>query len=190
VTSYAVLGLLACVRAGVDVDPEVVARSRAWWLECQNADGGWGYNDSGDRSLKDDGKQAYTTNSSYGSTTAAAVAALAALREIRPDEDKSAEAIRRGVEWLGGKFAADHTPRKTPGFLPLHWLCMAGRAGQLLATERFGVHEWYAEGAEFLLKTQHPTGEWTAEQGEFMSREKMDVLDTCLAILFLKREAR
>ena len=56
--------------------------------------------------------------------------------------------------------------------------------------ERFGSHEWYAEGAEYLLRTQHPTGEWAVEQGEFMAKERTDVLDTCLAILFLKREGR
>ena len=47
-----------------------------------------------------------------------------------------------------------------------------------------------AGSAEFLLGSQHPTGQWTAEQGEFMASEKMDVLDTCLAILFLRRESR
>jgi hypothetical protein len=190
VTAYAVLGLHAAARSGVDLDPVVIARARAWWLSCQNADGGWGYNEAGNLLANDADKTVYTTNASYGSATAAAVAALVALRELRNDEARSDAAILNGVTWLGANFAADHTPRKAPGFLPLHWLSMAGRAGQLLATEHFGTHDWYAEGADFLLRTQHPSGEWTAEQGEFMRAEKMDVLDTCLAILFLKRDSR
>jgi len=60
----------------------------------------------------------------------------------------------------------------------------------LCATERFGAREWYAEGAEFLMKTQQPTGEWKAETGQFMASEKTDVLDTCFAILFLRRDPR
>jgi hypothetical protein len=188
VSSYAVLGLLAAARAGVDFDPDVLERARGWWLKCQNADGGWGYNDVNDPNPGEAGKQAATSNTSYGSMTAAAVSALAAIRELRGGEGEAA--IRRGVQWMGANFAVDHTPRKAPGFLPLHWLSMAGRAGALLAAEHFGSHEWYAEGADFLLASQHPGGEWTAEKGEFMAHERTDVLDTCLAVLFLGRESR
>ncbi len=190
VSAYAVLGLLAAVRSGVDLDPDVLERARGWWLKCQNSDGVWGYNDVNDPSPGEAGKQAATSNTSYGSMTASAVAALAALRELRGERNNTGAAIGRGVDWLGANFAADHTPRKAPGFLPLHWLSMAGRAGALLATEHFGAHEWYAEGADFLLASQRPGGEWTAEQGEFMKAERMDVLDTCLAVLFLRRETR
>jgi ferric-dicitrate binding protein FerR (iron transport regulator) len=188
ISSYAILGLLAASRVGVDIETDVVERARGWWLKCQNADGGWGYNDFNDPNPGVVGKDAVTSNTSYGSMTAAAVAALAAIRELRGGGGEAA--IRRGVAWMGEDFAADHTPRKAPGFLPLHWLLMAGRAGTLLATEHFGAHDWYAEGADFLLGSQHPGGDWTAEQGEFMKSEKMDVLDTCLAILFLTRERR
>jgi squalene-hopene cyclase-like protein len=186
VTSYAILGLRACAQAGVEVDPDVLARARAWWLQCQNADGGWGYNDSGDRTLNDGSKRTYTTNASYGSATASAVASLAAIRELG-DDGRSDAAIRRGVEWLGANFSADRNPRKDPGFVHLHWLISAARAGTILGTEKFGPHEWYAEGADFLLQAQRPTGEWAVEQGEFMKQERNDVLDTCLAILFLRR---
>jgi hypothetical protein len=187
VTSYAVLGLHACARVGVEVDTEILVRARAWWLQCQNDDSGWGYNDSGDRTMNDGGKTTLTSNASYGSATASAVASLAALRELRGDDAASDKAIRRGLDWLGANFAADRNPRKAPGFTHLHWLLAAERAGLILGIERFGAREWYAEGAYFLLQAQHPSGEWTVEQGEFMAREKNDVLDTCLAILFLRR---
>jgi hypothetical protein len=187
VTSYAVQGLYACAQVGVEVDADILARARAWWLLCQNADGGWGYNDSGDRAVNDAGKTTLTSNASYGSATASALAALAAVRELREDDGRSDAAIRRGADWLGANFAVDRNPRKAPGFTHLHWLLAAERAGVVLGSERFGVHEWYAEGADFLLQAQRPSGEWKVEQGEFMAPEKNDVLDTCLAILFLKR---
>jgi len=185
VTSYAVLGLHACSRAGIEIDPDVLARARAWWLQCQNGDGGWGYNDAGDAAANDASRRTATTNSSYGSATASGVASLAAIRDLQKDP-RSDDAIRRGLQWLGGNFAVDRNPRKDPGFVHLHWLVTAARAGVVLGTERFGAHDWYAEGAEFLMGSQRPTGQWTVEQGDFMKAERNDVLDTCLAILFLR----
>lgn len=187
-SSYAVLGIHACARAGIDVDPDVLARARGWWLRCQNADGGWGYNDSGKLEANDGDKRALTTNASYGSMTASAVAALAALRDLQPGDARTDAAIRRGREWLAGSFAADRNPRKDPGFLTIHWLGAAAKAGQFLGTDRFGDHDWHAEGTEFLLKAQRPSGEWRTEVGDFMNYEKNDVLETCLAILFLRRK--
>jgi ferric-dicitrate binding protein FerR (iron transport regulator) len=187
VTSYAVLGLSACSRAGILLDPDVVERARRWWIQCQNEDGGWGYNDSGNRNANDTDKRTLTTNASYGSASASAVASLAALRGMREGEGRPDNAILRGLEWLGANFSVDRNPRKDPGFTHGHWLLAASRAGTILGTERFGSHEWYAEGADFLLQAQQPTGGWRLEQGEFMAPEKNDVLDTCLAILFLRR---
>ena len=186
-TSYAVLGLHAAVTAGVDIDPDVLVRARSWWMACQNPDGGWGYNDSGKRDAGDGDRRTYTTNASYGSATASGVAALAALCRMREEDGRGDAAVRRGLEWLGGNFAADHNPRKDAGFLVIHWLTAVGRAGQIVGTERFGTHDWYAEGSGYLLNTQRPSGEWVGEQGDFMKHEKNDVLDTCLAILFLRR---
>jgi hypothetical protein len=188
VTAYAVLGLRACVRAGADIDPDVIARARAWWLKGQNPDGGWGYNDPKDPLAGDISRKSYTTNASYGSTTAGGVASLAALREMREDDGRSDDALRRGLEWLAGKFTADRTPGKDAGFLPVHWLVMAGRAGEILRADRFGAHDWYAEGSDFLLRAQRPTGQWEVESGEFLGPEKNDIVDTCLAILFLRRK--
>jgi len=186
VTSYAVLGLHACRRAGVEIDPDVLSRARGWWLKCQNGDGGWGYNDVNDRTAADASRRTATTDTSYGSATASGVASLAALSDFQADAP-SGEAIRRGMEWLGANFSVDRNPRKDPGFVHLHWLIGAARAGAILATDHFGSHDWYAEGADFLLQAQRPTGQWTVEQGEFMKAERNDVLDTCLAILFLRR---
>jgi hypothetical protein len=186
VTSYAVLGIHACMRAGVDVDPDVLNRARAWWLKCQNADGGWGYNDVQDRAAKDAGRRTYTTDTSYGSATASAVAALAAIQGFQEDARVDA-ALRRGLDWLGANFTVDRNPRKDPGFVHLHWLVTAARAGTILEAGHFGAHDWYAEGADFLLQAQRQSGEWAVEQGDFMKGERNDVLDTCLAILFLRR---
>jgi hypothetical protein len=185
VSAYAVQGLLACRRAGVEVEPDILLRARRWWLSCQNADGGWGYAGSaGEMSEAPDA----TSSSSYGSATASGVASLAALLELAGPDGASDAAIRRGVDWLGAHFGTAANPGKDPGFAHAHWLSAVGRAGTLLRRDRFGAHDWYAEGSAFLLSTQQADGSWRLEQGKFMAPEKNDVIDTCLAVLFLRRE--
>src|SRR5262249_7756411 len=160
----------------LDIDPDVLARARAWWLQRQNGDGGWGYNDA-NQPTNDASRRTYTTDTSYGSTTASAVASLAAIRGLLQDA-RSDDAIRRGMEWLASNVSADRNPRKDPGFVHVHWLLAAARAGSILAIDHFGPHDWYAEGAEFLLQAQRPDGGWAVEQGDFMKGERNDVLDT------------
>lgn len=186
VSSYAALGLYACATAGVEIDRDLLFRASQWWMRCQNDDGGWGYNDANDRAGNDASRKSATTDTSYGSATASAVAALTALQRIRASDPRLPE-IRKGEQWLAANFAVDRNPRKDPGFVHLHWLISAARAAELTSTGRFGAHDWYLEGAEFLIASQRPTGQWTVEQGDFMKSERNDVLDTCLAILFLTR---
>ena len=100
----------------------------------------------------------------------------------------STAAIRRGIDWTAGNYSVSANPRKAPGFSHLHWFAAVARAGALLGLERFGAHEWYAEGADALLAAQQPDGAWRLEDGAFMARERRDVLDTCLAILYLRRQ--
>jgi hypothetical protein len=188
VTAYAIQGLLAARRAGVEVERDVLERSRRWWLRCQNPDGGWGYGEYG--ALDQSGAEQLRTssNSSYGSATASGLASVAALAEMLGSDAGSTAAIRRGIDWTAGNYSVSANPRKAPGFSHLHWFVAASRAGALLGLERFGAHEWYAEGADALLAAQQPDGAWRLEDGEFMARERRDVLDTCLAILYLRRE--
>jgi hypothetical protein len=66
-----------------------------------------------------------------------------------------------------------------------YYLYALERLGVLTGTEAFGTHEWYAEGANYLLRAQKPDGSWSAEP-EGSTR----TLDTSLAILFLRRATR
>ncbi len=182
VSAYAALGLRACAEAGVTVEPSVLERAQRWWTSCQNPDGGWGYSDAVNAPATGDLAQ-NTGDSSYGTLTAGALAALAALGEGPATE----KAIRKGQDWMAANFAADRNPAKAAGFSQAHWYAACGRAGRFLRTESFGSHEWYPEIAGALLSAQRDDGGWHLERGDFMGRERNEVLDTCLAILFLKR---
>ena len=185
VSSYAIQGLLACRRAGVEVEPDILVRARRWWLSCQNADGGWGYA-GGAAEMTEAADN--TSATSYGSATASGLASLAGLRELMGPDPSSEAAIARGTSWLAAHFTVETNPGKAAGFSHAHWLAAAGRAGTLLRQARYGDHDWYAEGSAFCSPPSGPTGAWRLEQGKFMNSEKNDVIDTCLALLFLLRD--
>lgn len=185
VSAYAIQGLLACRRAGIEVQGDILVRARRWWLSCQNGDGGWGYaGGAAEMTQAADN----TSASSYGSATASGIASLAALRELIGPDPASDAAIVRGSSWLAAHFTVETNPGKAAGFSQVHWLAALERAGTLLHQSRFGAHDWYAEGSAYLLSTQKPDGSWRLEQGKFMNAEKNDLIDTCLAVLFLLRE--
>ena len=50
------------------------------------------------------------------------------------------------------------------------------RVGDLTSRHLIGKHDWYREGAEYLLRRQMVSGGWGG-----------GILDTCFALLFLKR---
>jgi len=185
VSAYAVQALLACRKAGVEVGPDILLRARRGWLSCQNSDGGWGYTGGANEMSEAPDNTSVT---SYGSATASGVASVAALRELIGPDPASDAAIARGLAWLGSHFAVEANPGKAAGFSHVHWISAAGRAGALAQQSRFGAHDWYAEGSAFLLSKQLQDGSWRLEHGKFMNSEKNDVIDTCLAVLFLLRD--
>jgi hypothetical protein len=183
-SAYAALGLLACRDAGLEIPAETIARARRWWLSCQKPDGGWGYEDA----VKPPPPEAAArsaSNEAYGSMTASALASLLILSDL--SGQAADDAVRRALDWLGRSFAPDRNPGKADGFATLHYLTALARVGQLLGTGRIGGRDVYAEGAEFLLRTQRPDGSWQVEEGTFMKSEALATLDTCLALLFLRR---
>ncbi|MCU0724276.1 MAG: hypothetical protein MUE73_00580 [Planctomycetes bacterium] len=117
-----------------------------------------------------------------GSMTTAGIACLAIIhsellrspkyqREIR---DVS-QAIHDGFAWLAANWAVDKNPGGNPVW---HYYYLYGleRAGVLGGRKWIGEHDWYREGAEYLLARQLPGGGF----GD-------GLLDTCFALLFLRR---
>lgn len=65
----------------------------------------------------------------------------------------------------------------------LYFLWSVERVGMLYNLKEIGGKEWYRWGAETLVVNQQPQGHWT--KGGFPGSDP--VLDTCMALLFLKR---
>ncbi len=188
-TQYAVLGLHAAAQAGVPIEPRVWLRVRNHFLAYQGRDGAWGYQGS---------------SRGTGSMTVAGIASLViAGMELEQTEEKlvngqivgcgrvrEPEPLRRAIDWLGrntgisidqrGRVVRITNPRAASW--TFYYLYGLERAGRLTGRRYFGKHDWYREGAEWLVKVQDPvSGAW---HGGGLERP---VIATSFALLFLSK---
>ena len=102
--------------------------------------------------------------------TAGALGSLVVYRWMLHKSWADEPHLRKGMDWL----EAHWKPRVS------HWQCYylygLERAGMLYGSDRIGSHEWYDEGADWLIDHQNGDGSWGRS-----------VLDTSFAILFLRR---
>ncbi len=195
-TQYALLGLHAASRCGVNVPPstwlaalnavldhqeaageaveyqanEVRGRYRFQWMERALARG-----------------FRYTPQSPHvtGSMTTAGLAALyicqARLWRTRAFTGALRARTERGIRDAKAWMQENFSVRENPGLgLAWHYYYLYGleRAGVIGRFRMLGPFDWYLEGAHVLLEDQAANGSW---QG--------DLVETCFAILFLKRAA-
>jgi hypothetical protein len=175
-TQYALLGLHAASDAGIMIPRPVWAAARRYWMNCQQADGGWQYKPA--------------PGQSTGSMTTAGISSLVitGMRLYQGEEQLVGETVRncgrgsydiplqRGIRWLATHFRVDTNYNAGPQWW-LYYLYGLERAGRLAGVRYFGRHDWYREGAEQLVGTQNPvTGEWPGEAHS-----------TCFALLFLAK---
>jgi hypothetical protein len=194
---YHALGLRACHDSGIRFEESFLKSVEAHWRAQQVADAGakkeplaldgpppdpkakkgatsvmpvaadvapegWGY--SG-------------TEKSWGSMSVGAVGALCIVDYMMGKDWRKDEDVLQGLQWMNKHFAVTENPFLGPKW---HYYYLYGieRAGMLFGTERIGDHKWYREGAEYLLSKQGAGGQWN------------DTVDTCFAILFLRRATR
>ena len=106
------------------------------------------------------------TEARSGSMTTAGVACLAIVKSALMREDLLAGKQRReidtalvdGLAWLQRNF----TVTRNPGVASWHYYYLYGleRVGALLGRKYIGEHDWYREGAEYLLSEQTESGAW------------------------------
>ncbi len=165
-TQFALLGLAAAYKAGVDIPDGTWRRVEQHFKNAQAKDGGWNYQ--------------YRPTGSYGSMTAAGVASLFITGQtlsvsqakgfvggVAPHcgEYRQDEAIAAGLKWLGKNFSVTSNPRPGRrhgrGAWHYYWLYAAERCGVLSGQKFFGTHDWYREMAEYLVKAQKANGTWS-----------------------------
>jgi hypothetical protein len=168
VTQYALLGLHAASRAGVEVPQDAWKRVLELYKSRQNPDGSWGYVTAG--------------SAPSGSMTCAGAYGVALCRyHLGLGPHPEDESIERGLAWLSQHFSVTDNPGS--GTYHYYYLYALERLGRTLDTEFIGPNEWYPLGARFLVDAQQPDGSWI-EPG---AGEKQPDLSTSFALLFLTR---
>jgi hypothetical protein len=106
-------------------------------------------------------------------------AALEGTGPYRAAEDKINKSIRDGCAWLANNFTVTTNPGR--GGYHFYFLYGMERVGVLTLCRMLGKHDWYEEGANYLLGAQSGNGSWSVNTGE------SPLVNTCFALLFLKR---
>jgi hypothetical protein len=152
-TQFALLGLKASVDLGVDVPATLFTNARKYVERGQNKDGSWGY---------------HPGMAGYGSMTAAGISSLFIIDEQAQKNTSVCGSamndprVRLGLNWLGTHFTVQNNPLQ-PGAHHYYYLYGLERIGVLLGQKYIGGHDWYREGAEYLVDVQRDNGIWDAE---------------------------
>jgi hypothetical protein len=188
-SQFAVLALHEAERVGAQVDPATWRRAAKYWKDCQNPDGSWGYQAGWADGL--------------GSMTCAGIGATVICdgRVDNPNADvvngfiqccqpqQEDDSLDRALAWLGRNFSVRRNPgRRGMGHI-WHYYYLYGleRVGRLTARRLIGEHDWYREGAEFLIGQQDPFNHSWAGTGH---AEDNPHIATSLALLFLSKGRR
>ena len=192
---YAALGLRACHDAGIRFEPALLKLVEEWWREAQESDSGAKeetlYLDPPAAAGKGPGSTKSLTTASVapqgwgytkggeprGSMTAGAVGALCIMDYLLGKDWRQDKDVLEGMQWVSKNFSVTENP-KVGDKNYYYYMYGLERAGVLYGTETIGSHKWYREGAKVLLQNQGADGKW------------VNTVDTCFAILFLKRATR
>ncbi len=142
-------------------------------------------------------KQNKPNDSPDGGMTAGAVASLCIYDYMLGQKWRSDVYVLGGISWMDEHFSVTENPgpsengNSRPNSWLLYYLYAMERVGMLFDTRLIGNHDWYVEGATYLLNGQNGEGSWfksTGDEGEWHG--STPTYDTCYAILFLKRATR
>ncbi|MCA9040541.1 MAG: DUF4159 domain-containing protein [Planctomycetaceae bacterium] len=181
-TQFALLALRDAAHAGARVDRETWEKSLKHFRGTQFRDGSWGY--------------FYGGATGYGSMTVAGISSYVICRSMLAEEDnlkadgtpdccgqrEEEDTLERGINWMTRHFDVDANPAKS-GYFLFYYLYGLERAGRLSGIRFFGNHDWYREGATFLVANQsRQDGSW------FLREDHLNpVLNTSFSLLFLSK---
>jgi hypothetical protein len=183
-SQFAILGLREAAVFGVPVRRETWVRARRHWIATQGFDGGWNYTGE--------------ARPSSGSMTAAGIATLVITESMLGEskdldeagnldccgESADDDALEKGLRWMERNFTAGRNPGDQRWLL--YYLYGVERAGRLSGKRFFGRHDWYREGAAFLVKGQNVrTGFW--RETEVGGSDRDPIVGTSFALLFLSK---
>ena len=185
-SQFALLALYEARRIGIKVDPAVWTRSQTYFRSNIRPDGSWAYFEHPAAPMP-----------GTGSMTCAAVCSLVicneALRYQGVEDQRSVTccgsvdedpAVQRGLKWLG-RFPMTANPGSRS--YVMYFLYGIERTGRLTGQRFLGDHDWYREGASFLLRRQDTlNGLWKGDGPV----EQDPIVASSFALLFLAKGRR
>jgi hypothetical protein len=184
-SQFAVLALYDAQRVGVAVKLETWLLAHDYWERTQNPDGSWGYvpGDPGSGSMTCAGIGGLAITSAALESGDAAVEA-GQVTCCRPHERD--DRLERAIDWLAQRFSVSRNPGAGQKVI-YYYLYGLERVGRLTARRFIGDHDWYREGAEFVVHQQDSFSHFW-KHGWYMENEP--VISTSLALLFLSKGRR
>lgn len=141
-----------------------------------------------------------STEGTTGSMTTAGVACLAIVKERLAEAGKLTPELGRridsalldGLAWLSDVFTVTDNPVVPAGGAPWHYYYLYGieRVGALTGVRHIAKIDWYRAGADHLVGAQEKDGSWRrsgAVAGKVADENESEIVQTCFALLFLKR---
>jgi len=165
-SQYGVQGVWACALNGMEIPTSYWKSVDQGWRAAQKQDGSWNF-----------GRTPIDKNQTFPMTAAGVAALFMAQDELTMGTSPSCNGnvsdpqIESGLAWLGTNFS--EVFRSKYQYYSLYGLEEIGAAS---GRKYFGSTDWYAQGADFLVRTQMDDGSW-----------EKSIADTCFAMLFLTR---
>ena len=177
VSQYGILGMWACAQNGYETPFKFWSNADTGWRKHQAKNGGWAYTGF---------READTTPS----MTAAGVATLFITQDYLHSADFAAmrgnpfdPAIEGGLKYMGDHFKEvfDNNGRE------FYTLYGVERIGVAAGRKYLGTHNWYEEGANWLLARQNADGSFGGGPRDMYGQNAANISTTSFAILFLVR---
>jgi len=168
---FALLALWTARRHGIPTERCLIAAAQKF-ATSQNHDGGWGYTGSGGLVQITNSTPAMTAVGLLGLAMGYAVVPAAPPTGKLPEQPAIANALTK----LGKHIDADDMKN-------FYFLWSVERVAMLYNLKTIGSRDWYDVGAKMLLSTQQKEGSWSMQRYSGSTPP----LDTCFALLFLKR---
>ncbi|MFN3192607.1 MAG: DUF4159 domain-containing protein [Aureliella sp.] len=189
-SQFALLALHEAQRTGLKLKnpqiwSDVFSRSKLYWERIQADNGSFGYRSAGTR----------------GSMTCAGIASLviagAQTDSLESSGDPNIDCcgsnnntkdrIEQGLDWLGRNFSVRSNPAMSGNRYHLYYLYALERVGRLTGRRFIGEHDWYREGASYIVNVmQDPvTGKFSG-----IAMDGNEYIETAFALLFLSKGKR
>jgi len=181
-TQFAVLALWEASKIGIAIPKEIFTDCYKYWSDNRVGDA-WGYRGS---------------TGATGSMTCAGIASMLILQDAASGVDASVKGnaiqccgggennefdVNKSILWLARNFSVYQNPNSSTW--TLYYLYALERVGRLTGQRFLGEHDWYREGAEYLLQIQSIGGSF---QGGNIESDA--VTSTAMALLFLSKGKR